>query len=81
MSSKSLHFVQKHKTQMQTPTRMDKVVIEDYYHMTTVNENLDWMKSTHMLSIFLYAVGPPFVTPTFASTFLIAFLTVHTREN
>ena len=28
----------KHKTHMRTPTRMDKVVIEDYYHVTTMKE-------------------------------------------
>ncbi len=33
---------------MQTVTRMDMVVIEDYYHMTTI----DWMKLTYLLSSF-----------------------------
>ena len=28
----------KHRTQMETPTRMNKVVIKDYYHMTTMDE-------------------------------------------
>ena len=27
----------------------DKVVIGDYYHMTTMNENVNWMKLTHLL--------------------------------
>ena len=35
---------------MQTPTRMDKVVIEDYKHMTTMDENVHWMELTRLLS-------------------------------
>jgi hypothetical protein len=31
----------KPRTQMQTLTKMDKVVIEDYYHMITMNENVN----------------------------------------
>ena len=59
---------------MQTPTRMNKVVIEDYYHMTTMNET--------NTSIVKFPANPrvPFCTSTFTSTFLIAFLHVHTRE-
>ena len=34
---------------MQTLTRMDKVIIEDYYHMTIGDENVNWMKLTHLL--------------------------------
>ena len=33
------------RAQMQTPTRMDKVAIEDYYHMTTLNEDVNWMET------------------------------------
>jgi hypothetical protein len=29
---------------------MNKVVIEDFYHMTTMDENMNWMKLTHSLS-------------------------------
>ena len=47
--SKSLYFV-KSRTQMRTLTRMDKVVKEDYYHMTLMDENTNWMKFTHILS-------------------------------
>ena len=36
--SKSLHFF-KPKTQMQALTRMDKVVIKDYYHMSLIKWN------------------------------------------
>ena len=28
---------------MQNPTRMEKVVIEDYYHMTLMDENTNYM--------------------------------------
>ena len=37
---------------MQTPTKMDKVVIEDFYHMTIMDENFNWMELTHLLSIY-----------------------------
>ena len=37
---------------MQTLTKMDMVVIEDYYHTTTMNKNVNWMKLTHLLSNF-----------------------------
>jgi hypothetical protein len=33
------------KTQMQTPTRMENVVNENYYHMTTIDQNVNWMNS------------------------------------
>ena len=29
------------------------MIIEDYYHMTTIDENMKWMKLTHLLQIFL----------------------------
>ena len=35
---------------MQALTRMDRVVIEDYYGMTTMDENVRGMKQTHLLS-------------------------------
>ena len=37
---------------MQTPKRMDKVVVEDYYHMTIMDENVNWMELAHLFSIF-----------------------------
>ena len=46
--SKSLQ-IQKPWTQMQTLTRMNKAVIEDYYHMITMDENVNWMEVTHLL--------------------------------
>ena len=49
--SKSLQFV-KHRIQTQILTRMDKVVIEKYYHMTTMDKHLKCMKLTHVLSKF-----------------------------
>ena len=38
---------------MQNLTSMDKVVLEDCYHMTRGNEIMNWMKLTHLLSSFL----------------------------
>ena len=35
---------------MQTLLKMDKVVIEDYRHVVLINENMYWMKLTHLLS-------------------------------
>ena len=29
---------------------MDKVVIEEYYHMTTMDENVNWIELAHFLS-------------------------------
>ena len=40
---------------------MDKVVIEDYYHMTTMDEVMIWMEFTQLLSIFSLTLGSPFV--------------------
>ena len=37
---------------MQTPIRMDKVVIEDYYHLTTMDENMNWIELTNLLCQF-----------------------------
>ena len=34
--------------QLQTPTRMDKVVMKDNYHMTTLDDNVNWMKLAHL---------------------------------
>jgi hypothetical protein len=37
---------------MQTSTRMNKIVIEDYHHMTIMDENVNWMKLMNLLSTF-----------------------------
>ena len=37
---------------MQTRTTSGVVVIEDYYHMTIMDESINWMKLTHLLSTF-----------------------------
>ena len=64
------------KPKMQTVARIDMVVIEDYYHMTTI----DWIKLTHLLSSFSIILWTPFCTSTFTSNFFIAFLDVNIRE-
>jgi hypothetical protein len=53
-------------------TRMNKVVIGHYYYMTIMDENVNWMKLTHLLSMF-----SPNLEATFTSRFLIASLKVH----
>ena len=57
------------------------VVITDYYHMTTVDENVNWMKITHILSTFTLNLRGPFCTSTFTSKFLIIFLNAHLEKN
>ena len=66
---------------MQTLTRMDRVVIEDYYYTTIADENMNWMKLTHPLSSFPLNLRAPFCISTFTLYFLIAFLDIQTREN
>jgi hypothetical protein len=55
---------------MQTLTRMDNVVIEDYFHMTTMNEYLD---ETNAFIVNCFSKPKhPFCT-------LIAFIVVHIK--
>ena len=65
---------------MHTPLRMKKVGIENYYHATIMDENVNWMELAHLLSNFSLNLRVRFCTSTIPSTFLIAFLNVHTRE-
>ena len=58
---------------------MDKVVIEDYYHMT-MNENMNYMKLTHLLSSLWVKFRALFCTSTLTSYFLIVFSNEHTIE-
>ena len=58
---------------MQTLTIMDMVAIGDYYHVTTMNEDMNWMKLTHHLSNFPLDLRAPVCTFTSASKFSIAF--------
>jgi hypothetical protein len=46
---------------MQILTRMDRVPVEDHYHMTTMDESANWMKLTHLLSSFSLNLGALFV--------------------
>ena len=65
---------------MQTPTRMNKVGTEDYYNLTPMDGNLNWVGLTYLLSKFSLNPTAPFCTSTFTLTFLIASLNVHTRK-
>ena len=49
---------------MEILTRMDKIVIVDYYHMTTMNENVNCMKLIYLLSTFSLNLKAPFVNIT-----------------
>ena len=62
-------------------TRTYTVVIKDYDHMTTMDTNVNSMKPTHLLSIFLWTLSPPFAHPPLLQNNLIAFLDVHNIEN
>ena len=55
---------------------MNKVVIGHYYYVTIMDENVNWMKLTCMLSMFSLNLEA-----TFTSRFLTTSLKVHTIEN
>ena len=67
---------------MQTPTRMDKVAIEDYYHATTMKEKCELDETSTSIVIFFFSLNPTasFRTSTVISTFLLTSLYVHTEE-
>ena len=46
MSAPRASNLQVPRTLLQTLTRMDILVIEDYYHMTIMNENVNYMKTS-----------------------------------
>ena len=56
-------------------------VIENYYHMITMNDNVNWMKLTYLLLIFSLNHMAPFCTSNFTSIFIIAFSNIHITEN
>ena len=43
---------------MQTLIRMDMIVIEDNYHMTRMNENMNWMKLKHLVKFIMRSCKP-----------------------
>jgi hypothetical protein len=56
---------------MQTLTKTYMVVIEDFDLMTTMDENMNWMKLTHLLSMFALNLRAPYYTYTVTSENLI----------
>ena len=59
---------------MQTLTRMDRVVIDDYYHMTTMDD-VNWVQLKKTTIIFFpLNLRVPCCTFTFTSKFSMAFL-------
>ena len=48
--------------------------------MIVMDENINWMKLTHLLTIFILNLRVPFYTPTCNSKISIEFKNVHTRE-
>jgi hypothetical protein len=65
---------------MHAQTRMDMVGIKDYYKMTLINENVYWMKPTHLLSSFSQNVRVPFCTSTFTSNDLFKMYTLEREK-
>ena len=65
---------------MQTFIRMNMVVIEGYYHRSTMDENINWMKLTHPLSNFPRNLRAFYCTSNLNFKILNTFLNVHTRE-
>ena len=64
---------------MQTQTNMDRGVIEDYHHMTTIDKLNK--TNTSIVNLILKTLDPPpFCTSTFISRFLVAFLNAQTKE-
>jgi hypothetical protein len=70
----------KPRTQMQAPIRMNRIVIGDYYHVTTMDESMYWMKLAHRQTNFSLTLRPPFVHLPLLKRFLITFSNVHTKE-
>ena len=66
---------------MQTLTWMDMVVIEDYYPLTILDENMCWMKLTRLLVGFPQNLRAPFCESTFTEKFLMALLYVPPKKN
>ena len=64
---------------MQTLTRTYMVVIEGFDHMTTMEENMNCTKLTHLLSFLSLNLRALFHASIFPLENLIAFLDVHTR--
>ena len=69
-----------HSKKLQFVNYIDNVVIEDYYHVTTMNANVTWMKLTRLLAIVSLNHRAPFCTFNFTSNLLITFLNVHIKE-
>ena len=65
---------------MQILIRTDTMVIEDFYHVTIMNESMNWMKLTHLLLLFSLNRRVHFCKSTFTSKFLIPILVVDSRE-
>ena len=79
MSTPSASSLSKPRTQMQTITRTDMVVIEIYYHMTKMDEHeLDETK-TSTINFSLNLKNPSYMY-TFTSKFLTTSSNVHIGE-
>ena len=58
------------------------IFIEDYYRMTTMDENVNLMELTHLTSIVEFSLNlRPLLYIYIYFNYLIALLNVHTGEN
>ena len=64
---------------MQIQTRIDIVVIGESYHMKIMDEDIKWMKPTHLMALFVPQGLLLYIYRCFK--ILIVFLDVYNNEN
>ena len=62
---------------METLIRLDRVPIKDYYYMTIMDENVNWMQHTYQILIFFLNHKALFRKSAFTSENCIAILVEH----
>ena len=60
--------------------RLDRVVVEDYYYTTIMDENVNWMQHTYLISILFLNHKDPLYTLAFTSENCIVLCIQHTRK-
>ena len=77
--SKSLMVVESYHLD-ETLIRLDGVAVEDYYYTTIIDENVNWMQYTYLVSIFSLNIKALFCTFAFTSENRIVLLIEHMRK-
>ena len=65
---------------MQNLITMDMIVIEEYYHITIMNKNINWMKLAHLCSKESLILKGPFIKLPLLPSSLISFVNADTRD-